>query len=76
MQLKGHDFRAEVTAMPKIFISYRQKDIRGDSRHLYKRLAESLGEKTLDSTFHSTVSLSHRSTRNARPRDFDRRYPS
>jgi hypothetical protein len=35
-----------------------------------------LGEKTLDSTFHSTVSLSHRSTRNARPRDFDRRYPS
>jgi TIR domain len=33
--------------MPKIFISYRQKDSRGDSRQLYNRLAESFGAENV-----------------------------
>lgn len=33
--------------MLKIFISYRQKDSRGDSRQLYNRLAESFGKENV-----------------------------
>jgi hypothetical protein len=33
--------------MPKIFISYRQKDSRGDSRQLYRRLADSFGAENV-----------------------------
>jgi hypothetical protein len=36
--------------MLKIFISYRQKDSRGDSRQLYGRLAESFGAENFFST--------------------------
>lgn len=33
--------------MAKIFISYRQKDSRGDSRNLYNRLAQAFGHENV-----------------------------